>query len=204
MLEKQEKKRPRGRPRSFDEDAALDQVAEVFWAKGFDATSLDDVSAATGLGRPSIYNAFGDKVDLFLRSLGRYVDTVPSHALDAMRAQDTGQGAVAAFLRATAEYTTEDPSHPGCLLGSVAPTVDIPEVRAFVAKKIAWTQVQIQKRLTQAVEAGELPREYSPQRGARRAINGMVALAGRARLGATRRELVTESADMAKLVMAPT
>jgi AcrR family transcriptional regulator len=203
MVEKQDTKRPRGRPRSFDEDAALDQVAEVFWAKGFDATSLDDVSAATGLGRPSIYNAFGDKVGLFLRSLERYVDTVPTRALDAMHAQDTGQGAVAAFLRAIAEYTTADPSHPGCLLGSVAPTVDIPEVRSFVAQKLAWTQLQIQKRLAQAVEAGDLPRDYSPQRGARRAINGMVALAGRARLGATRRELVKESADMAKLVVAP-
>ena len=77
-------------------------------------------------------------------------------------------------------------------------------MRAFVAQKLAWTQLQIQKRLAQAVEAGELPRDYSPQRGARRAINGMMALAGRARLGATRRALVKESADMAKLVMART
>jgi AcrR family transcriptional regulator len=202
MVENREKKRPRGRPRSFDEGAALDQVVEVFWAKGFDATSLDDVSAATGLGRPSIYNAFGDKAELFVRSLERYTETVLAKALDAMRAQDTVQAAVTAFLRATAQYTTEDPSHPGCLLGSVASTVDIPKVRALVAQKIARTQSQIQTRLAEAVEAGELPRDYSPQRGARRAINGMIALAGRARLGASRRELLKESADMAALVLA--
>jgi AcrR family transcriptional regulator len=82
--------------------------------------------ASTTSARPPawagrIYNAFSDKVDLFLHSLERYVDTVPTHALDAMRAQDTGQGAVAAFLRATAECTTEDPSHPGCPAGQRCP-----------------------------------------------------------------------------------
>jgi AcrR family transcriptional regulator len=202
MVENHEKKRPRGRPRSFDADVVLDQAIEVFWTKGFDATSLDDISAATGLGRPSVYNAFGDKLDLFLRSLERYVDTVPARALDAMRAQTTADAAIRAFLRATAESATRDASHPGCLLGSVAPAVDIPEVRELLARTLARTQAQVQVRLAEAVDVGELPREYSPKQGARRAINGMVALAARARLGASRRELLKECADMTALVLA--
>ena len=54
-----EKSRSRGRPRSYDPDTVLDRAAQLFWANGFSATSLDDLSAAMGMGRPSIYNAFG-------------------------------------------------------------------------------------------------------------------------------------------------
>ena len=60
------------RPRSFDPDEALDLARDVFWQKGFQGTSLDDVTAATGLAKPSLYAAFGDKNALFLKVLDRY------------------------------------------------------------------------------------------------------------------------------------
>lgn len=64
--------RKRGRPRAFDPDAVLDTVLELFWLKGFAATSLDDISAATGVSRPSLAAAFGDKEALYIKVMERY------------------------------------------------------------------------------------------------------------------------------------
>src|SRR6516165_1951960 len=64
--------RRRGRPRAFEPETALVQAMDVFWKDGFAATSLDDVSAATGLNRPSLYGAFGDKRALYLQAYGQY------------------------------------------------------------------------------------------------------------------------------------
>ncbi|MFI8929395.1 TetR/AcrR family transcriptional regulator [Streptomyces sp. NPDC053474] len=64
------------RPRTFDEERALDAAMRAFWAKGYEATSTQDLCDATGLGRSSIYNTFTSKHDLFRRSLNRYIDTM--------------------------------------------------------------------------------------------------------------------------------
>src|ERR1700749_1175927 len=64
--------RRRGRPRQYDPERALANAAEVFWKHGYAATSLDDLVAATGMNRPSLYAAFGDKRDLYLKTLKRY------------------------------------------------------------------------------------------------------------------------------------
>src|SRR5580700_8455420 len=64
--------RRRGRPRAFAPETALTQAMDVFWKDGYAATSLDDVSAATGLNRPSLYGAFGDKRALYLQAYGQY------------------------------------------------------------------------------------------------------------------------------------
>src|SRR6267154_2749166 len=124
-----EKPKTRGRPRSFDSDVALGSAAELFWAKGFAQTSLDDLSAAMGMGRPSIYNAFGD--------------TTGSSPLRAMESEESIRDALDAFFRQVVEYTTADRSHLGCLLGSVAPVTDIPGVHQFLNESLAETEVQI-------------------------------------------------------------
>jgi TetR/AcrR family transcriptional regulator, copper-responsive repressor len=196
-----EKTRQRGRPRSFDSAVALDGAAQVFWAKGFADTSLDDLSAAMGMGRPSIYNAFGDKEALFIRALERYRDTTGSSPLRAMDTKDSIRNALDAFFRQVVEYTTADRSHLGCLLGSVAPVTDIPEVRQFLNESLAETEVHIAERLAAAVRSGELPSGYSAKRGARRAINAMISLAARARLGSPRDQLLSDAADATSMVL---
>src|SRR5580704_1125567 len=115
-----EKTRSRGRPRSYDPDAALDRAAQVFWANGFTDTSLDELGAAMGMGRPSIYNAFGDKEALFLKALKRYRETVASAPLRAMNAEESVGDGLEAFFAQIVEYTTGDHAHLGCLLGSTA------------------------------------------------------------------------------------
>ncbi len=61
--------RPRGRPRSFDETGALEKATQVFWSKGYDGVTIDDLVAGMGVGRPSLYAVFGDKRAIFLRVL---------------------------------------------------------------------------------------------------------------------------------------
>src|SRR5579872_7287735 len=65
-------RRPRGRPRAYDPDAALSRVMETFWKSGYAGTSLDDLAAATGMNRPSLYAAFGDKRALYVKALEHY------------------------------------------------------------------------------------------------------------------------------------
>ncbi|MFD7291242.1 TetR/AcrR family transcriptional regulator [Streptomyces sp. NPDC059863] len=76
------------RPRTFDEDRALDAAMRTFWANGYEATSTQDLCEATGLGRSSIYNTFHSKRDLFRRSLTRYVDTMTMRQIRILEDQE--------------------------------------------------------------------------------------------------------------------
>src|SRR6185369_14964182 len=67
-------RKPRGRPRAFDREAALAAAMEVFWAKGFESTTISDLTQAMGINPPSLYSAFGDKEKLFLEAMERYSD----------------------------------------------------------------------------------------------------------------------------------
>jgi AcrR family transcriptional regulator len=180
---------------------ALDSAAELFWSKGFADTSLDDLSVAMGMGRPSIYNAFGDKQALFLRALERFRDTTGSSPMRAMEGKDSIGEALAAFFRQIVAYTTVDRSHLGCLLGSVAPVSDLPEVRRFLKVNLDMTERQIADRLSAAVRSGQLPAGYCVEQGARRAVNAMLSLAARARLGSSRKELLIDAADATSTVL---
>ncbi len=196
-----EKTRPRGRPRAYDPAVALDSAAELFWRKGFADTSLDDLSSSMGMGRPSIYNAFGDKEALFLHTLVRFRDTIASSPLRAMDGEDSIGDALDALLRTAVEYTTADRAHLGCLLGSVAPATELPEVRDFLSANLAETEAQIADRLSAAVRSGQLQADHSAERGARRAVNAMLAIAARARLGTSREELLLDAADATSAVL---
>ena len=81
------------RPREFDEEQVLRRALEVFHAKGFDGTTLDELEQATGLGRGSLHGAFGDKRALFLKALARYLDTALRERVDARR-QPIGMNAI--------------------------------------------------------------------------------------------------------------
>ncbi|QYN35586.1 TetR/AcrR family transcriptional regulator [Pseudonocardia sp. DSM 110487] len=80
------------RPRTFDEDRAVDAAMRTFWANGYEATTTDDLCAATGLGRSSIYNAFTSKHELFRRALLHYVETMSTNQLGIL--EDEGRSPV--------------------------------------------------------------------------------------------------------------
>jgi AcrR family transcriptional regulator len=201
VCEMEQKARTRGRPRAYDRDLVLDQAAELFWANGFSATSLDELGATMGMVRPSIYNAFGDKEALFLSALERYQETVGSTPLKAMAGEDSIHAAVAAFFDQVVTYTTADETHRGCLLGSVAAATDSPTIHSYLRANLQRTEEDIARRLQRAVDQGELPHGYSPAEGARLTIDEMLALGTRARIGTPRDELAAHAAAATETVL---
>src|SRR5277367_2957426 len=116
--------KPRGRPRSFDETEALERATQVYWSKGYDGVTIDDLVAGMGVGRPSLYAVFGDKRTLFLRVLRAYAERKGAFAAKALLSPQALRDALARFLRYIVESATEEGSAPGCLLICVAPLVN--------------------------------------------------------------------------------
>src|SRR4051812_45100840 len=107
---------PRGRPRSFDRDAALDRAMLLFWEHGYEATSLSQLTSAMGISPPSLYAAFGDKQALFLETVERYITRGGADAEALMGDAKTAREAIARFLEASAAKLT-DPKFPrGCMV----------------------------------------------------------------------------------------
>src|SRR5438552_872534 len=103
---------PRGRPRAFDADKALDRALQVFWRKGYEGTSLSDLTRAMGINRPSLYAAFGDKEALFRKVLDRYVEGPSAYVREALE-EPTARAVVERLLLGTAELLTDmAPSPP--------------------------------------------------------------------------------------------
>lgn len=108
------------RPRTFDEDRALDAAMHAFWANGYEATSTQDLCEATGLGRSSIYNTFTSKHDLFRRALARYIELMSAPQADIL--EDVGRSGIerirALFARIVDtefDYRDDDEHSIGCL-----------------------------------------------------------------------------------------
>jgi TetR/AcrR family transcriptional regulator, copper-responsive repressor len=183
--------RPRGRPRSFDPDIALDRALEVFWSRGFAASSLDELCAAMGIARPSLYAAFGDKQDLYLAIVQRFRDTLAADYRAAMLSADTYRGGILAYLRAAiARYTSGDAAR-GCLAvcTATAEAAVHPRIREALAAVLAELDAAFEATLQRAVARGELPASADIATLAALLSATQHSLAVRARAGASTAEL---------------
>lgn len=179
----------RGRPRGFDTDAALDAAVEVFWRHGFDGAGLTELTEAMGIGRPSLYHAFGDKGRLFQMALERYVDRNMAYVEDAL-ARPTAYAVAEAFLTGNALAVTTPGSPPGCL--SVQATV-ISEGDAFALLKRNRTAIEqrLVTRFQRSVTDGDLAPHQQPEELAGYLITLTTGFAIRAADGASRETLLT-------------
>src|SRR5260370_14206898 len=118
--------RPRGRPRSCDEREALKKAIRVFWAKGYDAVTVDDLVAGMGVARPSLYAVFGDKAALFMRSLRAYAEGLGGGAMKALLGPPSVHDGIRALFAHAVKSATPESSPPGRLLVGVAPAVHGP------------------------------------------------------------------------------
>ncbi len=117
------------RPREFDETEVLDKALGVFWAQGFAHTSISDIEAATGLGRASLYGAFGDKDALFVRVVERYQAKM-SNATDVLANATSLREGLHQFFDGWFRGTCPSEGPKGCLLTlSLSADVDIPQIR---------------------------------------------------------------------------
>lgn len=116
----------RGRPRQFDEDAVIDAMIELFWRQGFNATSLDDIASATGLNRPSLYRAFGNKTDMYMKCLNVFAGRMMELFRLTFENAGTLETGLRDFYRSIIEvyYSgSNEKSGLGCLVYSNAITV---------------------------------------------------------------------------------
>lgn len=112
----------RGRPRTVDADKAMVAIVETFRDKGYAATSLDDLTDSTGLSRPSLYRAFGDKLDMYLKAMDAFTVEASRVAIPALKAGTDIQSALIGFYDAMLEIYYRDPEvAPGCLVYATAP-----------------------------------------------------------------------------------
>lgn len=104
-----------GRPREFDRDAALERAVRVFWQRGYEGTSLADLTYALGIGRPSLYAAFGNKETLFREALDRYAEG-PAGFLQRALMAPTSRAVAEGLLRGAADLHADPDNPPGCLI----------------------------------------------------------------------------------------
>ncbi len=193
----------RGRPRNFDELEALEKATQVFWSKGYDGVTIDDLVAGMGVGRPSLYAVFGDKRTLFLRALKAYAEKKGARAANALLSQQPLRASLASFLRFIVESSTEKGSAMGCLLECVAPLVDDAEVRQFLQNAAAGAVAMMERRFRDGISAGELPSDFPVAARAIQVVDLSRGLAMRARIGAPRKTLLRDAEEATDLLLLP-
>jgi AcrR family transcriptional regulator len=155
---------PVGRPRAFDLETALQKALEVFWQKGYEGASLPDLTEAMGINKPSLYAAFGNKEQLFLKAIERYENRPSAFFYPSMNEPTAYRVAERILLGAAAEHS--NPLHPpGCLMvqGALACSDSGQSVKdALIARRKAGFE-QLVQRFEQAKAAGDLPADADPQ-----------------------------------------
>lgn len=147
-----------GRPRTFEPDDALEAALALFWRKGFDGTSYADLVAATGVERPALYSAFGNKDALFLRALAHYDAHYAGYVQEALQ-QDTACAVAERFLLGAVALNTRYPDRLGCLgitgalAASDASDVAMQALIDWRARGLAALQARFEK----ARDEGDLP-----------------------------------------------
>ena len=195
--------RPRGRPRSFDETGAVEKAIQVFWSKGYDGVTIDDLVAGMGVGRPSLYAVFGDKRAVFLRALGAYAERKGASAAKALLAPQSLRDSIAGFLRYNVESATNKGSARGCLLECVAPLVNDAEVQRFLQSTVVSGAALVERRFRDGISAGDIPTDFPVAARAIQVTDIARGLTMRARLGTSRKALLKDAEEAADLVLLP-
>jgi TetR/AcrR family transcriptional regulator, transcriptional repressor for nem operon len=157
------------RQREFDADVALDRAMEVFWSKGYEATSLDDLCEVTGLSRSSLYAAFGSKRNLLLRSVERYVERRNPQITAVLAQPGPVREAFAALASQFIEQIVAGPGRRGCFLGNCAAELPRSDRTALARVKqgLAATEAAFCGALVRARARGELAVDADVDRLAR-------------------------------------
>ena len=193
----------RGRPRTYDPDRALVQATAAFWDAGFSATSLDDLSAATGMNRPSLYGAFGDKRALYLKTIEGYRAMAQAAMKEALPLGDSLREALTQLYgRAISLYLSGEHGARGCLLTSTAATEAVldPEIRRAARAALEEIDEAFEARIRHGRERGELPRSADPAMLGKLASAILHTLSIRARTGAPRAMLEEIAASGVDLI----
>jgi AcrR family transcriptional regulator len=189
MSEKPAKKRP-GPPKAFDVERALEAAMFVFWGKGFEGTSLSDLTEAMGINRPSLYATFGDKQSLFRRAVERFVERGQS-VFVASKAEPTARRFAERLLHSQADLYTNPRRPPGCFLiqSAISTSASSEAAREETAQRRRANELAIRRHLQRADRIKQLPPGQTPSGLAAYLTLVANGLAVRAADGAKRDEL---------------
>jgi AcrR family transcriptional regulator len=188
---------PRGRPREFDAEKALDAALLLFWRHGYEGTSLAALTRAMRINVPSLYAAFGNKEALFRKALDRYLQGPASYLTNAMK-EPTARGAAEQLLRGAVDMAMHRRHPDGCMLvqGALAASPDARAVRKELSKWRAAAESAVRRRLERAIEVGDLPSSINSAQLARYLMTVIWGMSVQAAGGATREQL-EEVAELA-------
>lgn len=179
-----------GRPIGFDRDAALEAAMLLFWERGFEGTSMADLTQAMGLNPSSIYAAFGDKHALFSAAVRRYMGIRAQYATKALE-EPTLKRVIRAFFNNTVAFLTTPGHPPTCmtLAGAAGCSLEAKPARDLMREIRKQNQIAIRERLLKARKSGELPKDINADDYARYLSSIIAGLSIQAANGATKQEL---------------
>ncbi len=170
------------RPREFNAGDALEQAMQVFWAKGYEGTSLRDLIHTMGISKSSFYETFGNKHELFMSAIEHYEETVTKRLAGVLEGDAPAPKAIAAVFEAIVERAVAEGDRRGCLLCNAA--VEVSPHDSEAAARVAAGLVRLEQAFHRAVlrgqDAGEIPAERDPRALARyltSSANGLQVMA---------------------------
>ena len=184
----------RGRPRAYQPEIALGKALDLFRKGGFAATSLDDLSAATGMNRPSLYGAFGDKRELYIKSYARYRAEARAAMQEIFRDEMPIRKRLARIYAVALDiYLSGEAGPRGCftVMTAASEAVHDPDIRAMVMEGFVELDKAFAACFRAAREKGELPASADPAVLAQLASATIHTIAIRARARVPRKELET-------------
>lgn len=153
-----------GRPLEFDPETALEAAMQVFWAKGYEQTSMQELLTAMDLSKSSLYQAFGSKQGLFRRCLARYADQLTAHLCEGLAAAPSGWAFIESFLYSVLQDVEGAAQPRGCLVMNTAS--ELAQSEPPIAEDVAASIARFRRTLRTAVERAQREGDVDPRRDA--------------------------------------
>jgi TetR/AcrR family transcriptional repressor of nem operon len=166
------------RPREFDETVALDAAVACFWQRGYEATSVRDLADSMGISGPSLYNCFGNKHDLFVQALERYLDRGLRARVARLESTLPPKQAIRRFVEEIIDRSISDRERRGCLLINSALEVapHDPELGRVIADRLGEIEAFFHRSIKAAQADGSVPRERNVKDTARLLLGVLLGL----------------------------
>src|SRR6201996_3320109 len=186
-----------GRPRGFDSTAALDAAMRIFWEKGYEGATLNNLTDAMRINRSSMWAAFGNKEELFKQAFERYIHTYQTYIREALE-KPTIREVIESALRGTVDFLSTPGNPKGCLSvhGALAVGDGADPVKQWLIEGRRNGEMRARKRFEEAKKSGDLSKGIDPAAAARYVATIIQGLGVQAASGATKAEL-TKTVDMA-------
>lgn len=196
-------KRSAGRPSAFCREEALECAIKAFWKHGYDGTDMEQIAAALGVAKPSIYRKFGSKEQLFVAAMKYYAEKTAAPPRQVLEAAPTIAKALANLLELALSAYTQPGQPQGCFLACVASVAaeEHPDAGRIFLESTKILEATIANRFARAVKEGELPKKFPVQQRAQMMTNLLNAYSLRARAGESHASLLAMAGDIVELVI---